>query len=179
MVDFLKWLLQADIRWKNALSALVALLSVGTVYLAARHSAWFREVAERGNSAVVASLAIVLLISFLTAWLVLSAAVSVVANRKSATNAMHLQGERLIQIRNTLGTLTDWQRSFVLRFITEDRMQINEWEVGGYKAIWGPELDVLCAKGIIIEHRRGVLEIVPEYWQYLQAFWDPATQKLS
>jgi hypothetical protein len=179
MIDLFKWLLQVDIRWKNGLSALVALLSVAVFYFAARHSEWFREAAGRGSNAIVAVLAMVLLISFLAVWLILSGVAGIVTHCRSVSQSVQRDVEELRRIGDNLGATTDWQRSFLLRFITNDTTQINDWEVGGYKAIWGPELEVLCAKGIIRRYPSGVLEIVPEYRQYLKAFWDPATSTLK
>jgi hypothetical protein len=179
MIDFFKWLLQVDIRWKNGLSALVSLVFVAIFYFEARHSEWFREVAARGNGAILFSLAMVLLISFLALSLILSAVVGLVMHRRLAKKAMLLEIDKLQSIRNTLHAMTTWQRGFLLRFIVNNTTQINEWDAGGYEAVWGPELNVLIAKGVIKRYPGGVLEIAPQYRRFLQAFWDPATGKLK
>ncbi|HEY1686794.1 MAG TPA: hypothetical protein VGG19_18680 [Tepidisphaeraceae bacterium] len=174
-----KWLLGLDIRWKNALSLLIGIVSVGVVCFEARNTEWFHELGNKGNSAVTAFLAGLLVAVFLMVWLILSAAVALDTRRHLSIQREQAKHQELKQIEATLSSLTNWQRSFLLRYIVGDTMQINEWEVGEYKAIWGPEVDVLIAKGIVRKHLGGVLEIVPVYAQFLRAFWNPATQKLE
>jgi hypothetical protein len=172
-------LLQINIPWKNAMAFLLALLGTGAFYSIARKAEWFREIADRGNDALFTALSLVLLSGFLIGWLTLSGGIALYARRRAARD-YYAQGYAVLdEIAQTLDSLTAWQRSFLVRFITNDTMQIKEWEVGQYKAVWGPEVDVLCAKGIIIRHHGGVLEIVQKYWQFLQAFWDAESERLN
>jgi hypothetical protein len=87
------------------------------------------------------------------------------------------QGKRAI--RNTLESLSDWQRWFLLRFIVEGRRQIPDFEVGDFKAAWDFEMDVLIAKGIVRQYRGGVYEIVPTYYEYLKKNWNPQAGTLA
>lgn len=83
-------------------------------------------------------------------------------------------------IRHNLKGLTEWQRQFLLRFIVEQRMQMAEFEIGGYKAAWDFELEVLLSKGIVHKHSSAsVYEIDPRYHEYLQKNWDPASGTLA
>ncbi len=132
MVDFFKWLLQVDIRWKNGVSALVSLVFVAIFYFEARHSEWFREVAARGNGAILLSLVMVLLISFLALSLILSAIVGLVTHRRLAKKVMQLEFDDLQSISNTLHAMTTWQRSFLIRFIVNNTTQIRADFIGLY-----------------------------------------------
>ena len=82
-------------------------------------------------------------------------------------------------IRRNLEGLTGWQRHFVARFLLESRTQIPESDVGGYRMVWGDEVQVLINKGIIREHRNaGVYEIEPKYHDYLKDHLDRDTGAL-
>jgi hypothetical protein len=82
-------------------------------------------------------------------------------------------------IRAKLFRLSPWQRSFIQRFVLENRNQIPEFEVGQYKAAWDFEMAVLIDKGIVREiPRSGVYEINTTYYNYLMQHWDPRTDDL-
>jgi hypothetical protein len=78
-----------------------------------------------------------------------------------------------------LYALTIWQRTFLIRLLNENRRQIPEWEVGSYKAVWGPEMEVLIEKGVVHEYRGGVYEIDPLYWDYLKHNFESGTNELA
>jgi hypothetical protein len=179
-LDLFTWLLEKDIRAKNAGALLIALLSVTCFYFSSRHFSWFKELDRFGVLGVAVALLIVFLIAFLASSLIFS---SVESRRHRAVSALKSQQkaeQRKAFIRNNLESLTDWQRRFLLRFIVERRTQIPEFEVGQYKAAWDFEMAVLVEKGIVIEHRRaGVYEIEPSYHAYLRDHWQQDTGELA
>ena len=179
-VDLAKWLLEKDIRAKNAASFLVALTSVVIFYFASRHCGWFREIEGHGAPAIVFAFAIVFLIAFLGTWLVYSGVATYHQQVVSRRQAQEEAERKTTSVRNNLETLTNWQRKFLLRFIVERRTQIPEFEVGRFKAAWDFEMDVLIEKGIVKEHSSaGVFEIEPVYHQYLLEHWSPQTGALE
>ena len=192
MADLSKWLLEKDIRAKNAASCLLALLSVVVFYFASRHSEWFRELDRYGAVGVGVALGVVFLSAFLATWLVYSGVAAYrhrVVSTRSAEQERILANQRAEQeadqqerlLRGNLDSLTTWQRGFLLRFIVEDRRQIPEFEVGQYKAAWDFEMAPLIAKRIVIYHRGGggVYEIAPVYHAYVREHWNPQTGALE
>jgi hypothetical protein len=180
VADLCKWLLEKDIRAKNAASFLVALLSLVIFYFTSKHCLWFQELRGYAAIGVAVALLVVFLIAFLSAWLVYSAVATYCQRVVSRRKARHDAQQQQKTVRSNLDSLTDWQRRFLLRFIVEHRTQIPEFEVGGFKAAWDFEMAVLTKKGIIKEHRRaGVFEIEPVYHQYLLEHWNPDTGALE
>lgn len=175
-VTFLKWLLNVDIRAKNATSTLVALVAVVVAYFILAPHAWFQGLTPWAQ---VASLVIVLLITFLTVWLLWSGAHAVWNARAEQKRSQRAEAGSHRKTREVLDSLTDWQRRFLLRFVVEKRSQIPEWEVGGFQAVWDAEMEVLQRKGIIISHPSGMYEIRPNYLAYLRENWNPDTGELS
>ena len=180
LIDVSKWLLEKDIRAKNGASFLAGLLGLVSFYFASRDREWFQHIEEYGEAAIAVALVIVFLIAFLATWLVWS---GVAASRQRMVAIQQAEGEAkesLMSVRNNLESLTAWQRQFLLRFITEGRTQIPEFEVGQYRAAWDFEMSVLVEKGIIQEHHRaGVYEIEPVCLVYLKQNWNPATGELG
>jgi len=85
-----------------------------------------------------------------------------------------------LHLRDTLDSLTQWQRMFLCRFVVEGRSQIKDFEVGQFRATWDSEMTVLIEKGVIKEyHRAGVYELLPAYREYLQQNLDLDTGRLS
>lgn len=180
LVGFLQWLLERDIRTKNATSVLGALLSVIVFYFVSKPYQWFHDLhQEYGAGGTAVAMLAVFLAVFLGVWLVYSGIAAHhgrVATRRQAQQKVQQQQSA---IRNNLESLTEWQCKFLLRFIVEDRRQIPAFEVGRYKAAWDFEMDVLIAKNIIKQHRGEVYEIHPLYHAYLIEHWDPATGTLG
>lgn len=191
VAELFKWLLERDIRTKNAVSALVALVSVAVFYPQAHSSSWLRELERYGGMGVAIALILVFFIAYLTVWLLYSGVAAYChncADRRNAENeriaeiqqAQEDDKQCRLAIRNKLESLTDWQRKFLLRFVVEGRTQIPTFEVGQYRAAWDFEMAVLIEKGIVQEHRRaGVYEIIPRYLKYLQENWDPKAGTLG
>lgn len=175
----LKSLLEVNIRVKNATSVLFALASVFLVFVMARQSAWFHDVQGYGAMGVAVALSVVFLSTFLGVWLLLTGATALadrVGSRRRGRQRAEAQTDLILR---NLDSLTEWQRSFLVRFVVENRMQMPEWEVGGYRALWGPEMDVLLAKQIIRQHGGGMYEIEAAYYDYLNRNWDPETRRLA
>jgi hypothetical protein len=178
--DIAKWFLEKDLRAKNSVSFLVALLSVVVFFVLSHGRVWFEELQGYGTAGVALAHLVVFLIAFLTTLLIYSP-VARVAERKGAERKAEEEAlERQKALRENLNTLTPWQRGFLLRFVTENRTQIPEFEVGQYRAAWDFEMDVLIEKAIVKEHRRsGVYEIEPIYHHYLLEHWNPKTGALE
>lgn len=174
LVDLTKWLLEKDIRAKNAVSLLLALITTAVVYFVSLGSAWVEDLDKRGSLGLPVALLVVFLAAFLLCWLVASAWIKGAAKRKAIRKQEAAAGRQERQILGTLESSTDWQRSFVIRYIVEGTTQIQEYEIGCYKVVWGPGVEMLVQKGVIREHRRaGVYEISPVFRKFLQAHWDP------
>jgi len=182
VIDLAKWLLERDIRTKNATSVLVALLSVVVCYFVSRRCLWFQELHQEYRAAGTAvAMLVVFLTAFLAAWLVYSGIAAhhgrVVSRRQARQKAEQQQRT----IRDNLDSLTEWQRSFLRRFLAENRRQIPEWEVGQYRAAWDFEMSVLLNKRIVKAHSQSgtVYEIEPLYYVYLKEHWNPHTSTLE
>ncbi len=175
----LKWLLEVNVRVKNALSLLSGLLSVVTTFIKRRQLIWFQDAEQFGPMALVAALFIVLFVAFLTTWLLVTAAESLWRHFRIRCQARKTLAERIQLIRRNLQGLSPWQRQFLLRFVVEGRTQIPAFEVGEYRAAWDFEMDVLLSKRIIIEHSSEVYEIQPSYLEYLKHNWNPEKGELA
>ena len=180
VADIAKWLLEKDIRAKNATSVFGALLTVVVVYFASKDRQWFQEIKGYGAIGVAVGLLVVFLMSFLGVWLVWSAVASHHHHRAAQQRQNDTAETRQNKIRTDLFSLTDWQRGFLIRFIKEGRNQIADYEVGGHAAVWEPKMRVLVNKRIIKQHSRaGVYEIEPDYLEYLNEHWDADSGTLS
>ncbi len=192
LAEPVKWLLEKDIRAKNATSFLAGLVAIVSCYFVSRGSSWLEDVERYGPAGVAAAYVIVFLIAFFVVWLAWSGMAAHVHRGASIRNA---QQERMLAtqrakreleqreqlLRGNLDKLTEWQRQFLLRFLVEGRRQIPEFEVGAYKATWDFEMAVLIEKRVIIHHRGGggVYEIAPAYHDYLQEHWNAETGNLE
>ena len=132
-------MLEKDIRPKNAAIALIALLSVVIFHFTSRHSEWFHELQGHGAISVAIAYLLVLLVAFLCTSLIYS-----------WIAAHHRQVVRDRAIRDDLDALSDWQRSFLRRFIDEKTRQIP-WGKVGFPPVWEPEMNVLLSKGIVTD----------------------------
>jgi hypothetical protein len=178
ILDSVRWLLEKDIRVKNATTLLLSLIATVIVCFISYRRSWFQDIRGLGAPGVGVFLLISFLILYLSIWLVWSGCAAIyelATARRRKENAAKVS-EMLI--RQSLSSLTAWQRQFLLRFIVEDRNQIPEFEIGQYRAAWDFEVEVLVTKGIVHYHRAGVYEIVAEYRNYLKQHWDPSTGSL-
>ena len=175
-LDFVKWLLEVDIRVRNALSVLLALLSIIVFHFTSKRTEWFEGLRVYGGLGVPIALLVIALVVFLVTWLICCGA-DTIWRRKRVLQRVE-QEKRAV--RSNLETLTGWQGQFLLRFLVEGRAQIPEWEIGGYKAVWGSEVEVLITKGMLKAHRHaGVYEIEPIYRDYLKQHWNPEAGTLA
>lgn len=169
VLGLFKWLLERDIRTKNATCLLTALVVAALFYFTFSNTAWFQGIEGFGGVGVAVTLLVVLVGTYCAAWLVYSGVASQrqrVASRQRACRDVALK-TRIV--RRNLDGLTPWQRQFLLRFIVEGRTQIPDFEVGGYRAAWDFEMQVLINKEIVREHRNaGVYEIDRIYYDYLR-----------
>jgi len=178
--DLATWLLEKDIRTKNALSFLLSLLAVVCFYLGLRDTELIKELDRRGPLAVPAALTIIFLIAFLLVWLIGTAFSRHHGRTRKKRQRLTVADQRQTHIRKTLGQLTEWQVGFVRRYIVEQTTQIPEFEVGQYRAAWDYEMEMLIQKGVVRHHRKaGVYEIEPVYRDYLLEHWDQQTGTLG
>jgi len=179
-LDFLRRLLEKDFPIKNVVCFLSALLLTVAFYSQSNSIQLFQEAKVYGKIGVGVALVVVFLITLLGTWLVyfLVAALSKRANsRRRDLITSHEQDNA---IRTTLLNLSPWQRRFVERFVLENRTQIPDFEVGGYRMAWDSEMAVLIHKRIIKEiPGSGVYEINPIYYNYLIQNWNPQTGELA
>jgi hypothetical protein len=182
VMDFAKWLLKHDIRAKNAVSFLVALLSLIAFYFESRYCQWFLELHQGyGAGGTAVTMLVVFLTAFLGVWLVYSGIAAHHGRVISWRQAWQKAERQERTIRENLDSLTEWQRSFLLRFIVENRRQIPEWDVGQYGAAWDFEMSVLLNKRIVKAHSQSgtVYEIEPLYYAYVKEHWNPCTSTLE
>jgi len=178
--DLATWLLEKDIRTKNALSFLSALLAVVIFFFGSRDSDLINELDQRGPLAEPVAFAVVFLITFLLVWLIGTAFSSHQGRTNKERQRLAAAEKRQAHILRAIESLTEWQQGFVLRYIVENTTQIQEFEVGEYHAVWKPEMEMLIQKGVIRRHRKArVYEIEPAYRDYLLEHWDQQTEILS
>lgn len=176
VVDLFKWVLERDFRAKNATSFLLALLSVIVFYSSSRHRASFKGLQDSDDTGVAVALLIVFLTVFFGVWLIYSIAETFCRRVLSQQRVRERAEHEKMAIRRDLESLSEWQRKFVLRFLVEGKMQMHEYEIGGYKGVWGPEIDVLVNKRIVKHHpREGVYEIESCYYDYVRQNFSPET----
>lgn len=179
IVDLITWFLEKNFRAKNAVSVFVALIAVVVVYFTSHGSTWVADLDKRGTLAVPIALLNVFVAVYLLCWLLASVWLHFAEKRSERCRRETMAERRELQIRDTLDSLNDWQRSFVLQFIVQGKTQIHEHEIGGFKSVWGSEVEMLVRKGVIIKHRRpDVYEIFPAFRKYLDAHWDPVSGTL-
>jgi len=182
IVDLAKWLLERDIRTKNAMSFLVALLSVIVCYFTSRRGQWFQELHQGyGAGGTAVAILVVFLTAFLAVWLAYSGIAAYHGRVVSRRQARQKAEQQQRTVRDNLDSLTEWQRGFLLRFIVENRRQIPEWEVGQYRAAWDFEMSVLLNKRIVKAHSQSgtVYEIEPLYYAYVKEHWNPRSGTLE
>jgi hypothetical protein len=180
LIDMATWFLEKEIRAKNAVSFLIALVTVAGVYLCAQGSTWMTDLDKRGPWGLPVALVVVFLVTFLSSWLI-GEAINRSLERRSAKRRQELAASRKEeQILETLSGLTDWQRRFVTRYLTERTTQIADFEVGGYRAAWDFEMEMLVQKGVVHHHGRArVYEIDPHYRKFLEMHLDLDSGKLG
>lgn len=176
---FLKWLLSADHRLGNSSAFAAGIAFVAYIYIAAKERHWFPEIVAAGPLAVAVGLFCAFLFAFLMmvlVWRCVAGLIVRFAARREERDGAHTEQAR---IRDTLVGLTEWQRSFVLRFIVQNQRLIAFFEVGGYSAVWEPEMDVLLRKRVIVLHPGGMYELSAKYRLYLDQHWDQETGTLA
>ena len=168
LVDLTTWLLDKDIRAKNALGALAGLLGVAIFYAAGNGTQWFADIDHRGVAVLGSVLAGVFVAVFLTVTLIWTAVASRHHQKVKVRKAEERRDQRDQYILNNLDTLTDWQRALLVRCVQENKPQIERYEIGEYEAVWKPQVDVLVNKGILTYHRGGVYEVNAPYYRMVQ-----------
>jgi hypothetical protein len=178
-LNFIKWLLEVDLRLKNAASFLVALVVVVIFFFAAYDAKWFRPIQNNGNVAVSISLVVVFGMAFLASQIIASIIISnfdkkqaVKYNNEQLQLAKQEEKLQIIAMFEVLEKLNDWQRQFITMRVSQNQPQVARWDIGSFEAAWGPEVDVLIAKGIVYRPTREIYEITPDYWKFLKKHLD-------
>ena len=167
ILDIFERLLYKNIRVKNATSFLCGLLAVAFFYFTSRKEEWFLEIQRFGVPGLIVAFCIVFFIAFLSIWLIGSCAVWLYKESESRQIARKQAQRDKEIIRETLESLTEWQYDFLLRFVRERQHQIRSYEIGGYKAVWGPEMQVLISRDIVKQYP-GIYEINSRYYSYIE-----------
>ena len=68
--------------------------------------------------------------------------------------------------------MSESQKRLIEKFVLQDKRQFQDYEIGGYKAIWGRDITVLITKKIIRELTYGLYEINKEYFDCMRAHFD-------
>jgi len=142
--DFAKWLLEKNIRTKNAISVLLALVALAVFCFCTQDVKWLAKLSQHGPLAFPVVLFVVFLITLLTVSLISSAIVHFLDRASRERKRLAAADKKEAHIFKTLESLTGWQQGFVLRYIVENTTQIQEFEVGEYHAVWKPEMEMLA-----------------------------------
>jgi hypothetical protein len=156
-------ILEKDIRFKIGVSALAALVGVGVFYFAFEGTEWFAKIDKRGLPAVAGTLVIVALATFLIVllpWLAVAAIYGRRGSRRKDAEDVVLREKVILK---TVQRMTPWQRQFV-----HDLVKNNTRQTQDSQSSWEPELEVLVLEGVIRESGKGMYEITPDYFQYIQ-----------
>lgn len=163
-----KYILRYNIPANKAASLVFGLLAVMIFYLTRqRHGILETIKAEYGSAGVAIAFALLFLLVFFLTQLIGRVIIGRMNSRSARRMAAFRETQRQAAMANAVKSLSPWQMGFLRRFVDEGRSQIPEWKVGQFRAVWGPEVEVLIRKGIVLNHRN-VYEVVPEYRQYLQ-----------
>jgi len=169
LFDFCTWLLEKDLRAKNAMSFLVALLAVVLLHFSSKDTPWVVDLDQRSKFAYPIALLVGFLIVFLLVWSIYGVTAWFRQQLIAKSRILQREEKQLMHVSETLENLSEWQERFLVRFINESKRQIQEHEIGGFKAVWGDEIEVLIAKGVIRRFRgTGVYEIESIYHDCLQ-----------
>lgn len=76
---------------------------------------------------------------------------------------------KIEKMMNAFERLSDWQKSFLIQAIRENKQQWQRHEMpGGFDFVWKPEVDVLITKGIVKKVNYGVFLIDDNFFDTLQ-----------
>lgn len=141
---------------------------------------WIRELKnDYGALVIPLLLALVFVVTFLVLELICNAVYSRIQEKKRRRREIELIIKKIEYRYNTLSRLSDWQINFLIDMVMQKKMQIQAYEIGGYHAVWGPEMEVLIMKKIVRKITFNSYEINPEYFDYLEKYYDPETGELS
>ena len=128
------------------MSILIALLS----FFLCHNQDWFG-----GLKSVYGNLPIAIfpLVCFLVSFLSLELICNKVSKHKQKEicriNELENRRKKAEAIVDTIKRLSNWQKSFLINNIVQGKSQIKSFEIGGYKAVWGCEMEALIDKRII------------------------------
>lgn len=108
--------------------------------------------------------------------LMLFITINLIANKLSNYKKLTLQKQerlgrqeqKVIKIIDNLNSLSESQKGLLERFVLRKKKQFQDYEIGGYKVIWGRDVEVLRAKGIIRKLTHGVFEIHEDYFNCME-----------
>lgn len=104
-------------------------------------------------------------------WLILFIIVNLAANKlqkaRSKRRVLEQEVQKAVNMLRTLDSLTDYQYQLLRKFVSQNKSQLQDYEIGGYKAVWGRDIEVLQRKGVIQQLTYGVYEIQAEYFDLI------------
>ena len=119
-------------------------------------------------------------ICILLLWLIFFIPINLIADRLSNHRKLRIQRnvelkqqeQNIREIYDNLDILSESQKSLLARFILQNKRQFQNYEIGGYEAVWGKDITVLLTKGIIRKLDYGLYEINKEYFDRIKEYFD-------
>jgi hypothetical protein len=149
IADGITWLLEKDIRSKNAVAALVGLVAASIVYLTSRKSQWFLDLQQPNLIPAGIALLVVFLIAFLITLLVWTAIAHRGEQQRTLQRVEDKETQRAMHVANNLRNLNDSQRGLLARFVRANKRHFEEFEIGGHKLVWQADVDMMVSWFIV------------------------------
>jgi len=113
-------------------------------------------------------------VGFVVIWLMLFVTINLIGDRISAhMKQVKAEAQRIEHIYDNLNSLSISQKELLERFVLQNKRHFQDYEIGGYKAVWGRDVEVLKGKRILREPAYGAYEIGEEYFYAITATIKP------
>ena len=100
-------------------------------------------------------------------FIIVNLAANKLQKARSKRGVLEQEIQKVVNMRKTLDGLTDYQYQLLGKFVSQNKSQFQDYEIGGYRAVWGREIEVLQEKRIIRQLTHGVYEIQAEYFNLI------------
>lgn len=142
---------------------LFSLVCIGVVFLLLRLTSFFIDIRTQFGKVGIC-------VCMIVTWLVFFIAINLIADKLSARmHRRRREAERVTHISKMLNTLSASQRGLLGMFVRLNTRQLQDYEIGGFKAVWGRDMAVLIEKRIVAEPAYGVYEIDEDYFYAIAA----------